>query len=49
MDSATTFLGIVDVCVECRFKEVFDAIRQLMSPAVTKKKRSIGFAPWKEK
>ncbi len=29
--------------------ELINAIRQLMSPAETKKKRPIGFAPWKEK
>ena len=33
---------------DAQFKVVFDAIRQLMEPAVGKKKRSIGFAPWKE-
>lgn len=29
--------------------ELINAIRQLMSPAEIKKKRPIGFAPWKEK
>lgn len=29
--------------------ELINAIRQLMSPAEAKKKRPIGFAPWKEK
>jgi hypothetical protein len=29
--------------------ELINAIRQLMSPSATEKKRSIGFAPWKEK
>jgi phage regulator Rha-like protein len=29
--------------------ELINAIRQLMSPSVTEKKRPIGFAPWKEK
>jgi hypothetical protein len=34
---------------DIQFKAVFDAIRQLMSPLEHKKKRPIGFAPWKEK
>lgn len=29
--------------------ELINAIRQLMSPSATEKKRPIGFAPWKEK
>ena len=29
--------------------ELINAIRQLMSPSEPKKKRAIGFAPWKEK
>ena len=29
--------------------EIINAIRQLMSPSATEKKRPIGFAPWKEK
>ena len=33
---------------DARFKVVFDAIRQLMEPHATIKKRSIGFAPWKD-
>jgi len=32
---------------DAQFKVVFDAIRQLMEPSANKKKRSIGFAPWK--
>jgi len=31
---------------ENQFKVVFDAIRQLMSPAHEKSKRQIGFDPW---
>jgi len=31
-----------------KFKVVFDAIRELMAPAVPKKKRSIGFATWEK-
>jgi hypothetical protein len=34
---------------DIQFKAVFDAIRQLISPSEPKKKRPIGFAPWKEK
>lgn len=33
---------------DAQFKVVFDAIRQLMEPPANKKKRSIGFAPWKD-
>lgn len=29
--------------------EIINAIRELMSPSEPKKKRPIGFAPWKEK
>lgn len=29
--------------------EIINAIRELMAPLETKKKRPIGFAPWKEK
>ena len=32
---------------DVQFKVVFDAIRQLMVPPASKKKRPIGFAPWK--
>lgn len=30
------------------FKVVFEAIRELMVPLEPKKKRPIGFGPWKE-
>ena len=33
---------------DSQFKVVFDAIRQLMELPVSRKKRSIGFASWKE-
>ena len=33
---------------DIQFKAVFDAIRQFMTPLDPKKKRPIGFAPWKE-
>lgn|SRR5574340_267358 len=34
---------------DLRFKAVFEAIRELMSPDEPKKKRPIGFAPWGKK
>lgn len=34
---------------DIQFKAVLDAIRQLMIPLEHKKKRPIGFLPWKEK
>lgn len=34
---------------DIQFKAVFDAIRELMTPLEPRKKRPIGFAPWKEK
>ncbi len=34
---------------DARFKAVFEAIYELMSPAENKKKRPIGFAPWEKK
>ncbi len=34
---------------DIQFKAVFDAIRELMAPMEPRKKRPIGFAPWKEK
>ncbi len=33
---------------DIKFKAVFEAIHQLMTPADPKKKRPIGFAPWKK-
>ncbi len=33
---------------DTQFKVVFDAIRELMTAPEPKKKRPIGFAPWKE-
>ncbi len=32
---------------DAQFRAVFDAIRELMTPQEPKKKRPIGFAPWK--
>ena len=34
---------------DIKFKAIFEAIHQLMTPTDPKKKRAIGFAPWKEK
>lgn len=34
---------------DIKFKAVFEAIHQLMTPADPKKKRPIGFAPWEKK
>lgn len=34
---------------DVRFKAVFEAIHELMSPPENKKKRPIGFAPWEKK
>jgi hypothetical protein len=42
-------LATLEKKYDIQFKAVFDAIRQLMTPLDPKKKRSIGFAPWKEK
>jgi hypothetical protein len=41
-------LAALEKKYDIQFKAVFDAIRQLMTPLDTKKKRPIGFAPWKE-
>jgi hypothetical protein len=34
---------------DIKFKAIFEAIHQLMSPTDSKKKRPIGFAPWEKK
>lgn len=34
---------------DIKFKAVFEAIRELMTPLEPKKKRPIGFAPWEKK
>jgi hypothetical protein len=41
-------LAALEKKYDIQFKAVFDAIRQLMTPLDPKKKRPIGFAPWKE-
>jgi hypothetical protein len=42
-------LAILEKKYDIKFKAVFDAINELMSPLETKKKRSIGFAQWEKK
>lgn len=42
-------LATLEKKYDIQFKAVFDAIRDLMAPLDTGKKRPIGFAPWKEK
>jgi len=42
-------LAALEKKYDAQFKVVFDAIRELMTPPVPKKKRSIGFAPWEDK
>lgn len=34
---------------DAQFKVVFEAIRELMTPPEPKKKRPMGFGPWKDK
>ena len=42
-------LATLEKKYDAQFKIVFDAIRELMTPPDSKKKRPIGFVPWKEK
>ena len=42
-------LATLEKKYDTQFRAVFDAIRELMTPLEPKKKRPIGFAPWKEK
>lgn len=42
-------LAALEKKYDAQFRVVFDAIRELMTPPVPKKKRSIGFAPWEDK
>ena len=42
-------LAALEKKYDAQFKVVFDAIRELMTPPETKKKRPIGFAPWEDK
>ncbi|HEU0219911.1 MAG TPA: ORF6N domain-containing protein [Gallionella sp.] len=42
-------LATLEKKYDIQFKAVFDAIRELMTPLEPRKKRPIGFAPWKEK
>jgi hypothetical protein len=42
-------LAVLEKKYDAQFRMVFDAIRELMTPPESKKKRSIGFAPWEDK
>ncbi len=42
-------LNALEKKYDVRFKAVFEAIHELMSPSKPKKKRPIGFAPWEKK
>lgn len=42
-------LATLEKKYDAQFKVVFDAIRELMTPAEPKKRHPIGFAPWEEK
>ena len=42
-------LNALEKKYDVRFKAVFEAIHELMSPPESKKKRPIGFAPWEKK
>lgn len=41
-------LATLEKRYDTQFRAVFDAIRELMTPPEPKKKRPIGFAPWKD-
>ena len=41
-------LAALEKKYDTQFKIVFDVIRELMTPPEPKKKRPIGFAPWKD-
>ena len=42
-------LAALEKKYDTQFQVVFDAIRELMTPPESKKKRPIGFTPWEEK
>jgi hypothetical protein len=42
-------LAALEKNYDIKFKAVFEAIHELMTPPETKKKRPIGFAPWEKK
>lgn len=42
-------LAAMEKNYDIKFKAIFEAIHQLMTPADPKKKRPIGFAPWEKK
>ena len=41
-------LAALEKNYDIKFRAVFDALRELMNPPETQKKRPIGFAPWKK-
>ena len=41
-------LAVLEKKYDAQFRVVFDAIRELMTAPEPKKKRPIGFAPWKD-
>jgi hypothetical protein len=41
-------LATLEKKYDIQFKAVFEAIRELMTPLVPRKKRPIGFAPWEK-
>ena len=42
-------LAVLENKYDAQFKVVFDAIRELMTPAAPKRRRPVGFAPWESK
>ncbi|MGB8517624.1 MAG: ORF6N domain-containing protein [Gallionella sp.] len=42
-------LAALEKNYDIKFKAVFDALRELMTPPASKKKHPIGFAPWEKK
>lgn len=42
-------LAALEKKYDIKFRAVFEAIRELMTPSDPKKKRPIGFAPWEKK
>lgn len=42
-------LAALEKKYDIKFRAIFEAISELMTPSDTKKKRPIGFAPWEKK
>ena len=42
-------LAALEKNYDIKFRAVFDAIHELMTPSDSRKKRPIGFAPWEKK